>query len=258
MAVAPDGSPVEVYLRLPTRGEPELIASALRPGASVLEIGCGTGRLTHPLVELGFRVTAVDNEPQMLAHVRGAETVLADAASIELGRRFDCVLLASHFVNDADDRGRRALLAACARHLAADDGGTGKAGTASRRHRERRLDDGGTGKAGTASRRRREGRLGGVLLAEAYPPDLEWVPGRESKLGDVVVRLAEADRDGDLVSATMEYELDGRRWRQPFTACILDEPALRSELALAGLRFDRWLARERGWLAATHAPGERQ
>jgi SAM-dependent methyltransferase len=218
MAVAPDGSPVEVYLRLPTRGEPELIASALRRGASVLEIGCGTGRLTHPLVELGFRVTAVDNEREMLAHVRGAETVLADAASIELGRRFGCVLLASHFVNDADDHGRRALLAACARHLATD----------------------------------------GVLLAEAYPPDLDWVPGRESKLGDVVVRLAEADRDGDLVSATMEYEVDGRLWRQPFTARILDEPALRSEFALAGLRFDRWLARERGWLAATLAPGERR
>jgi len=56
----------------------------------------------------------------------------------------------------------------------------------------------------------------------------------------------------------MEYEVDGRLSRQPFTARILDEPALRSEFALAGLRFDRWLARERGWLAATLAPGERR
>jgi SAM-dependent methyltransferase len=211
MAVAPDGSPVEVYRRLAPQGEPELIATALPPGATVLEIGCGTGRLTHPLLELGFSVTAVDNEPEMLAHVRGAETVLADAERLDLGRRFDCVLLASHFVNEGDDRSRRELLTASARHLTGD----------------------------------------GLLLAEVYPPELEWSPGRETRLGDVVVRLAEAERDGDLVRAVMEYEVEGRRWRQPFTARILDEEALRAELATAGLRFDRWLARERGWLVAT-------
>src|SRR5262249_20578676 len=37
-----------------------------------------------------------------------------------LGRRFPCVLLASHFVN-AEDEQRDAVLRACARHLA-DDG----------------------------------------------------------------------------------------------------------------------------------------
>jgi SAM-dependent methyltransferase len=213
MAVAPDGSPVEVYRRLAPQGEPELIATALRPGASVLEIGSGAGRLTHPLLELGFSVTAVDNEPEMLAHVRGAETILADAERLDLGRRFDCVLLASHFVNDADDRSRRELLSTCARHLEAD----------------------------------------GVLLAEAYPPELDWAAGRETRLGDVLVRLAEAERAGDLVRAAMEYEVDGRRWRQHFTARILAEDALREELGRAGLRFERWLARERGWLVARHA-----
>jgi SAM-dependent methyltransferase len=213
MAVAPDGSPVEVYRRLAPQGEPELIATALPPAATVLEIGSGTGRLTHPLVELGFRVTAVDNEPEMLAHVRGAETVLADAEELDLGRRFDCVLLASHFVNDADDRSRHELLRTCARHLQGD----------------------------------------GVLLAEAYPPELDWAAGRETRLGDVVMRLAESEQDGDLVRAVMEYEVDGRRWRQAFTARILDEDALRDELGRAGLRFERWLARERGWLVARHA-----
>jgi hypothetical protein len=51
----------------------------------------------------------------------------------------------------------------------------------------------------------------------------------------------------------MEYKVEEMRWRQPFTARILDEHALRDELARVGLRFERWLARERGWLVARHA-----
>ncbi len=42
-------------------------------GASILELGCGAGRVTHPLVALGHPVVAVDESPEMLAHVRGAE-----------------------------------------------------------------------------------------------------------------------------------------------------------------------------------------
>lgn len=36
-------------------------------GGPVLELGCGTGRLLIPLAEAGFRVTGVDNSPQMLS-----------------------------------------------------------------------------------------------------------------------------------------------------------------------------------------------
>ena len=44
-------------------------------------------------------MTAVDNSPAMLEHVAGAETVLTDIAALDLGRCFDVVVLASHFVN---------------------------------------------------------------------------------------------------------------------------------------------------------------
>jgi SAM-dependent methyltransferase len=44
-------------------------------GASILELGSGAGRVTHPLVELGYAVTAVDESAEMLARVRGARTV---------------------------------------------------------------------------------------------------------------------------------------------------------------------------------------
>jgi SAM-dependent methyltransferase len=114
MGVTPDGSPVEIYLALPGAAEAELVASALPANASILELGCGTGRVTHELVDRGFRVTAVDESAEMLEHVRGAETVHARIEELDLGRTFDCVLLASHFVNapDAD-----VFLDACARHV---------------------------------------------------------------------------------------------------------------------------------------------
>ena len=43
--VAPDGSPVAFYRRLPATGEPELIHGVIAPGASPLDLGCGTGRI---------------------------------------------------------------------------------------------------------------------------------------------------------------------------------------------------------------------
>jgi SAM-dependent methyltransferase len=115
VGAAPDGSPVEVYERLPELGEGEIVASALPAGTSVLELGCGTGRITRQLVRLGFRVTAVDESPEMLTHVREAETVQAQIEGLDLGRRFDAVLLASNLVT-AEPPQRRAFLETCRRH----------------------------------------------------------------------------------------------------------------------------------------------
>jgi SAM-dependent methyltransferase len=119
MAVTPDGSPVEAYLRLPPRGEAELVHSAIPSGAAILELGCGVGRVTHELIRLGHPVVAVDESADMLAHVRGAETVHARIEELDLPRRFQCVLFASHFVN-TEDAERDMLLRTCVRHLAAD------------------------------------------------------------------------------------------------------------------------------------------
>jgi SAM-dependent methyltransferase len=115
MDTAPDGSPVGLYTRLPELGEGEIVASVLPAGASVLELGCGAGRITRQLVRLGHRVTAVDESVEMLAHVRDAETVRSRIEGLELGRRFDAVVLASNLVNAAPPR-RRAFLETCRRH----------------------------------------------------------------------------------------------------------------------------------------------
>lgn len=115
MSAAPDGSPVELYARLPEMGEGERIAEAVPAGGSVLELGCGTGRITRQLVRLGFQVTAVDESAEMLAHVEGAETVCARIEGLYLGRRFAAVVLASNLIN-AEPETRRAFLATCCRH----------------------------------------------------------------------------------------------------------------------------------------------
>jgi SAM-dependent methyltransferase len=207
MGVAPDGSPVDVYLALSGSAEAELIASALSADASILELGCGTGRVTHELVSRGFDVTAVDESAEMLEHVRGAETVQARIEELDLGRTFDCVLLASHFVNDPEPYG---FLDACARHVDTH----------------------------------------GVVVVEAYPPELEWTVGRVRRLDGVSLELVDAVRNGDRLRATMAYEVEGRRWVQEFEAVLRDEDALARTLERSGLALERWLDRARGWLAA--------
>ncbi|GAA1034507.1 class I SAM-dependent methyltransferase [Amycolatopsis albidoflavus] len=113
--MTPDGCPVDLYLELPSAGEPEVIHGAVPAGAAVLELGCGSGRVTHPLLALGHPVVAVDESAEMLAHIRGAETVCARIDELRLERRFPVVVLGSHLVNGPD---RQALLAAARRHLA--------------------------------------------------------------------------------------------------------------------------------------------
>jgi SAM-dependent methyltransferase len=115
VSAAPDGSPVEVYLRLPERGEGERVRAAIPPPATLLELGCGVGRVTRQLVALGYAVTAVDESPAMLEHVRGAERVCARIEELDLGRAFDAVLLLSNLLT-AEPEQRRAFIAASARH----------------------------------------------------------------------------------------------------------------------------------------------
>jgi SAM-dependent methyltransferase len=115
MSVAPDGSPVDVYLRLPERGEGELVAAAVPPPASLLELGCGVGRMTRQFVRLGYDVVAVDESREMLEHVQDAETVCARIEKLDLRRRFDAALLLSNLFTTTAAQ-RRLFLDTCARH----------------------------------------------------------------------------------------------------------------------------------------------
>jgi SAM-dependent methyltransferase len=206
--VAPDGSPVAVYLRLPAGSVPQLVHDAVGAGATILELGCGVGRVTHPLVALGHRVVAVDNSPAMLRHVHGAEMVLADIETLELMERFDAVLLASHFINAPTFEQRRRLLEVCKRHA----------------------------------------RPGGIVLVERYDVEwARTAQPRTSHVGDVTIAWHDVRRDGDLLHAAVTYTVDDQSWTQRFSAVILDDERLRDEAAAVGLRFDSWLGDRREW-----------
>jgi SAM-dependent methyltransferase len=73
---------------------------ALRPGASALDLACGSGRHVRHLAALGLRVTAVDRDAAALAPLASlAETLVADleAGPWPLGeRRFDLVLVTNY------------------------------------------------------------------------------------------------------------------------------------------------------------------
>ena len=79
-------------------GEADLVQS-LRP-RSVLDAGCGTGRVAIELERRGLDVVGVDLDPAMLAAARAKAPALpwveADLATLDLGRTFDVAMLAGN------------------------------------------------------------------------------------------------------------------------------------------------------------------
>ncbi|MGK5449125.1 class I SAM-dependent methyltransferase [Streptomyces radiopugnans] len=211
-AITPDGCAVEVYTRLPVGDEPDVIASAVPAGASLLELGCGTGRVTHPLLERGFTVTAVDESPGMLEHVRGARTVCSPIETLELGERFDAVLLSSFLVHAGDVRVRDALLRACRRHVADD----------------------------------------GCVLIQREGEDWHDRVPRERRAGGGLVRIAAADPTDDprVSSIRCEYVFPDGTWTQTFLSRRLDREEFEEALAGAGLAVDSYLTEDRTWVRA--------
>lgn len=98
----------------------------------ILELGCGSGRLSIPMIKNGATLLGVETVPELLArlerrlHAHGAEPlaarfrgVLADWRALELGERFPLVLLPFNGLLHAyDDEAILATLAAVKRHLA--------------------------------------------------------------------------------------------------------------------------------------------
>lgn len=88
---------------------------------SVLDAGCGTGRVAIELARRGVRVVGVDNDASMLATARRRQPemtwVEADLTKLELGLRFDVVVMAGNVPLFTPAGTQEALVAACARHL---------------------------------------------------------------------------------------------------------------------------------------------
>ncbi|MFI0087743.1 class I SAM-dependent methyltransferase [Streptomyces bobili] len=211
-AITPDGCAVELYSRLPVRDEPDIITAAVPAGAHILELGCGVGRMTHPLLERGFTVTAVDESAEMLDRVRGARTVCGPIEDLELDETFDVVMLASFLVHAGDEEVRRGMLRTCVRHVA----------------------------EGGCVLFQREG--------EDYHTDL---PRERVDPSGFTTRIVSAEPVGDGVdSVRAEYVFPDAIWTQTFRSRPLTKEQFEQALAEAGLRVDRYLTEDGIWVRA--------
>jgi len=206
-----DGCSVELYLRLPYGGEVELIERFIPKAASVLELGCGVGRVTRELLAHGYRVTVVDNSPEMLAYVPPeASKICADIESVVIGEKFDAVILASCLVNTPDVALRLAQLTKCQGLL----------------------------------------RPAGYLFLERFDPTwlANVHVGPLNSIGTVEMYVDQVHGSGAERELCFRYREGEGEWRQYFTAAILDDEDIRRCLSRAGFETPEWINRR--WASA--------
>lgn len=95
--------------------------SLLGPGATILDLGCGSARpIATYLIQSGYAVTGVDSSPSLIELCRSRfprnEWIAADMRTLDLGRRFDGVLAWDSFFHLAHDD-QRAMFPVFARHV---------------------------------------------------------------------------------------------------------------------------------------------
>lgn len=97
-------------------------ALAGQRAASVLDLGCGTGRpIARWFADQGARVTGVDGAPAMIARFRAAlpqaQAVCSDMRGLALGARFDVIVAFNSFFHLSPDD-QRAMFPIFAQHAA--------------------------------------------------------------------------------------------------------------------------------------------
>jgi SAM-dependent methyltransferase len=215
-AITNDGCAVDFYALLPTFGEPEIVHAAVPPGASILELGVGTGRILRPLAALGHPVTGVDDSTDMLARSPDLATVCSPIGSLRLDRTFDVVLLASTMIN-ADPGTRAGFLATVRQHLSDD---------------------------------------GIAVFQQQSPDWFETVGQAEPVRDDPggIRRVIRSARwEPPRMHAEIEYQVNGNVWTHAWTSYRIGDEELASDLAAAKLRFGDWLTEDHVWFTARPA-----
>ena len=91
---------------------------AATPGAEILDVPCGAGRLSLPLAERGYRLTGVDWSSEFLGHARSRDAVQQvaweqrDMRDLPWPRRFDGAFCVGNSFGYLDDEGNAAFLRA--------------------------------------------------------------------------------------------------------------------------------------------------
>ena len=213
---APDGSSVELYRRIPYLGELEQLLPPLTRGGRVLELGCGTGRLSARLADAGFAVTGVDNCRAMLAELPPSiDAIESDIETLALPATFDAVLLAGALINHADPARRRAFLACARRHL----------------------------------------RDGGCVLVQRHDPEWlsTAAPGDVSHVDAISIHVDAVQRGASLVAMTLRYVAGEQAWLHAFTAAMLGDAEIEAELARAGFIEATWRDADHTWVSGVAA-----
>lgn len=169
-------------------GEPDSVANHAGVAAP-LEGTAGAGRLALGIAGLGVSLDDVHQA------VIDAAATLRSLDGLDLGRRFDVVVLGSHLVNLPDEAHRRAFLRLAARHVA------------------------------------RAGRV----LVEHHPVDWAETAEPTPPTPGATVGMEDVRRDPPFVHAVSTFDIGGRFERQPFTARVLSDEELVDALAAAGL-----------------------
>ncbi len=100
-------------------GEAEFV-SGWEP-STVLDAGCGTGRVARELARRGIVTVGIDRDESMIETARQLSPdltwMLGDLSVVDIGRRFDAVVMAGNVPLFTPAGTQAALIAGCARHV---------------------------------------------------------------------------------------------------------------------------------------------
>jgi SAM-dependent methyltransferase len=142
--------------------------------AKILELCCGTGRLTLPIAKEGYTITGVDNSSTMLeqAKLKAAETrikiqfIEADIRTLDLPEKYDLIFIPFNSIHHLY-RNEDLLMAinAVKKHL----------------------------------------KNGGLFLLDCYNPNIHYIVGNENELKEIA-EYETSDGRKVLIKQAMQYE----------------------------------------------------
>lgn len=120
----PDPNYVELYRRF-GYAETTLpwsdIAKNFPSPCRILDLGCGLGYISVPLLRLGYEVVGVDANPEMLKIAKEAcpdfETITSRIENLALDKKFNIVILSPLIFNRANDLIRLKIIEKAVAHL---------------------------------------------------------------------------------------------------------------------------------------------